>query len=282
MSTKRVRFSVLGKLISILFFLSLTVLAGLVCIKPVSSSTIKDTFIDTALSDKVTDVIYEVYPDVTSSQLETVEKFVDENPAVDKLVDKYLTAVAEGQENFQVKGTEQLFAGLNEELIDKAAGEFGITMTEEQKQQVTEVLKAQEEQIDSAVKYAVENLSSSSPKVRTALKLYDIATSTAVVGGCAALTVFLGLLLIIVRKDRVRFMNNLGISGILSGAVIGAGVPAGVWLFGDDITNRLLGRTADMDVKICMELGALLAVTGVVLIVLRAIACVIGRKSLSR
>lgn len=281
MSTKRVRFSVSGKLASLLLFLSLTAFVGVLCIKPISSGAIKDAFIDTALSDRVTDVIYEMYPQVTTEQLGAVEKFVDSNPVVDDLVEKYLVAATNGG-NFDVSGNEELFDGFNEDLLDETTGELGITLTDEQKQTVMEKLKSQEEQVNNAVRAEVENLSDTNNKVKTALKLYGIATSTTVVAGCGALTAALALMVILLRQGKIRFMNNLGISAILSGAIIGAGIPAGIWLFGDDLTNRFLGRTVQVDAKICMELGALLAATGIVFLLLRAIVCVIGRRSLAR
>ena len=129
MEKTEIKFPIMGKVLIAFLCLSIFLIGFLLCIKPVSSTVIRQAFIDDAVRLRVNDVIYNEYPDIEIDSAMTIDDVVRSSSQLDLIVAKYLDAlvkVVDNEEDFIILNTSKNFEEMNWEIIHTLEEELGI------------------------------------------------------------------------------------------------------------------------------------------------------------
>ena len=115
-------------------------------IRPLCASTVSGAVLGRgAVSSRVLDEVYKVYPEVTSEQMEEVENFLEENQAVKELAGAYLDVMAGSVKDgtpVSPEDYEALIGELKQDVFPQLMDEMGDLLTEEEKMRCMKELTA--------------------------------------------------------------------------------------------------------------------------------------------
>ena len=196
----------MGKVLIAFLCLSIFLIGFLLCIKPVSSTVIRQAFIDDAVRLRVNDVIYNEYPDIEIDSAMTIDEVVRSSPQLDLIVAKYLDAlvkVVDNEEDFMILSTSKNFEEMNWEIIHTLEEEFGHEITESKQEKIMYGLKNAERQVTDILADLPNYIENFGSLALTAVKLYGILTSKLLLVTLVLITVGLGIALYFVRKQKI-------------------------------------------------------------------------------
>lgn len=293
MQKESIPMRILNKLASIVFFISLFCLGVAVCLEPICTSTVQNIVLNGTMSDYMTNAIAQENQSsknnatknsgaedqsdtlqnsgITESQIQKVEKIVQSSPEMRELVSKYLEQYAGYLENGQIDTIsnaekKKLLESVNEQILDTVEEEKQTSLSSTDRQRYKSALEEKEDEVLDTLDAMPDNMAETVPDAAQALKAYGKAVSASTQAGLAATVVISGILVILCRRQRMRWMKSLGISALTDGILIAAAIPFAVGIAAVSLTNQFLGQTGNIDIGICHQIGGVMAGAGFVLI----------------
>ncbi len=268
MEKTEIKFPIMGKVLIAFLCLSIFLIGFLLCIKPVSSTVIRQAFIDDAVRLRVNDVIYNEYPDIEIDSAMTIDDVVRSSSQLDLIVAKYLDAlvkVVDNEEDFIILNTSKNFEEMNWEIIHTLEEELGIEITEVKQEKIMYGLNNVERQVTDILADIPNYIGNFGSLALTTVKLYGILTSKLLLTILALITIGLGIALYFVRKQKHKWLQIIGVVAIIDGIILCVGVPAIINSLNYRITNRLLGRSMNIDTSSFITVGVILIFLGIVI-----------------
>lgn len=233
-------------------------------IRPLCASTVSGAVLGRAVSSRVLDEVYKVYPEVTSEQMEEVENFLEENQAVKELAGAYLDVMAGSVKDgtpVSPEDYEALIGELKQDVFPQLMDEMGDLLTEEEKNALYEGIDSQSEKIGQITEQSY-------PPVETALELYGFLDSFSVKALSLGVVILSGIIVLASGRRRYRGLLSLARDGIVSGIMVGAVIPFLANTAAHVLTNRILGRTAELTLTPLFFYGGIFFAGGLVLLVM--------------
>ena len=106
------------------------------------------------------------------------------------------------------------------------------------------------------------------PDAAQALRTYGRAVSGGTQAGLTAAAVTAGILVILCRRQGMRWMKSIGISALTDGILIAAAMPFAIGVAAAFLTNQFLGQTGNIDISVCYQTGGIMAGAGFVFLVI--------------
>ena len=134
-------------------------------IRPLCASTVSGAVLGRAVSSRVLDEVYKVYPEVTSEQMEEVENFLEENQAVKELAGAYLDVMAGSVKDgtpVSPEDYEALIGELKQDVFPQLMDEMGDLLTEEEKNALYKGIDSQSEKIGQIMAQGVAEITEQS------------------------------------------------------------------------------------------------------------------------
>ncbi len=177
-------------------------------IRPLCASTVSGAVLGRAVSSRVLDEVYKVYPEVTSEQMEEVENFLEENQAVKELAGAYLDVMAGSVKDgtpVSPEDYEALIGELKQDVFPQLMDEMGDLLTEEEKNALYEGIDSQSEKIGQIMAQgAAEITEQSYPPVETALELYGFLDSFSVKALSLGVVILSGIIVLASAKTPLQ------------------------------------------------------------------------------
>lgn len=164
--------------------------------------------------------------DVRDDVINKVEKEIDNNPNVGKLIDNYydkildaLTSDSASIEIDAVKEIENLLDDSEEILKD-----YGVVLTEEEKDELLSTVSSSE--INTIVNDAISNVKSNmSSDMKNILDVYAFLMSQTFKVILVGLVVVSLILIALLKKSFYGWLSNFGVASIIAGVVVGIVLP---------------------------------------------------------
>ena len=241
-------------------------------IRPLCASTVSGAVLGREVSSRVLDEVYKVYPEVTSEQMEEVENFLEENQAVKELAGAYLDVMAGSVKDgtpVSPEDYEALIGELKQDVFPQLMDEMGDLLTEEEKNALYKGIDSQSEKIGQIMAQGVAEITEQSyPPVETALELYGFLDSFSVKALSLGVVILSGIIVLASGRRRYRGLLSLARDGIVSGIMVGAVIPFLANTAAHVLTNRILGRTAELTLMPLFFYGGIFFAGGLVLLVM--------------
>lgn len=241
-------------------------------IRPLCTSTISGVMLGRAVSSRVLDEVYKVYPEMTLEQMEEVENFLEENQAVKELAGAYLDVMAGSvKDGIPVlpEDYEALIGELKQDVFPQLMDEMSDLLTEEEKDALYEGIDSQIEKIGQIMAQGAANITEQSyPPVEAALQMYGLLDSFSVKAVSLGMVILSGILVIASGRRRYRGLLSLAMDGIVSGIMVGAVIPFLANKAAHMLTNRILGRAAELTLMPLFFYGGIFFAGGVVLLII--------------
>lgn len=264
-------FRIITKLLVLIFGISTLMLGCILCIQPISTSTIQDVFINDAVSSRVLDVVQKEYPQITPEQMQSISDVCKSNPEIQNIVSDYLEYYAKKSTDSPVSipDSRDAFLSINQDFLDTLEQETGQKITKAQKENLIQQFEEKEDQVTRQLDQMPSQLASFSPEATSLLNFYNIATSKTVFTVVVILVIISGMLLIFFCRQNFQWVYPISISLILNAGMIGILLPMIINLSAGVFTNQVLGRTSNINTEICFSIGKILLVLGILLQIVR-------------
>lgn len=253
-------------LLTIWITLLLLVLGGSFCFK----TLVKDTatsVIQEEFEKSIYDVVEEGLPNsITLEQEEQVKDFLENNSVLNDMMDRYFDealAIFSGEKDIlNIDWENEINRIFNE--VQPILRENGITITEEEKNQILSELPTQElnEQVSQLI---IDTKQEMPQEVNMLFTIFQFVTSTMMKGIIFVLIlVSLGLIMLL-DKNCYGWLKNLGISSIITGIIYLI-----FYYFGKGVLNSMIleeiGITIPFDSLFCY--GGIVLVIGTISIII--------------
>lgn len=255
---------------SIILFFGLIFLVLAFTTKKIIVSTLTDSMVTKEVSNQVTNVIYEYAPDaITDEVLTRIEEEIATNPEVQSIVNKYFDGIVESIVNntdVEVPDTKEELEKLINDNVD-LLNEMNVTLTEEQKNEIVNELEDSKviETVYKTVSYSVKK--GLTEEQKTAIGIYSFITSNTFKYIICGVILALLLVVCLVKKSIYKWMINVSPSLIIIGLGILFVLPMLIDKIGGMLTNKLIGKTADININVLTNWGIAYLVLGVILTV---------------
>lgn len=227
------------------------------CLKDIVVNTLSKDVVKKEISSNITQVIQELYDDVSYETLETIETNIGNSDKVTKITEKYFDNIVDSiinDDNGSIPDTKEEIL----ELINENQGileENEITITDDQKEMLVDKLTS-DGKIDRVYRNVVtsvrKNLSSSEIKL---VSLYDKMVTNTFRWIVSSIIVILILLIALIKKTYYRWTYNLGVSFALSGIILSLALPLVVDTVSIDLTEKLIGKASNININAIINYG---------------------------
>lgn len=255
---------------SIILFFGLIFLVLAFTTKKIIVSTLTDSMVTKEVSNQVINVIYEYAPDaITDEVLTRIEEEIATNPEVQSIVNKYFDGIVESIVNntdVEVPDTKEELEKLINDNVD-LLNEMNVTLTEEQKNEIVNELEDSKviETVYKTVSYSVKK--GLTEEQKTAIGIYSFITSNTFKYIICGVILALLLVVCLVKKSIYKWMINVSPSLIIICLGILFVLPMLIDKIGGMLTNKLIGKTADININVLTNWGIAYLVLGVILTV---------------
>lgn len=284
---------ILGKSASVIFFISLLCLGVSLCLEPICTSTVQNTVLNSTMSDYMTNAIVQENESsehntaldsaaesrsdtsqnsgITERQIQKVEEIVQSSPEMRELVSRYLEQYAAYLENGQMDTLsdaekKKLLESVNDEILDTVEKEQQTALSSADRQKYKDALEEKENEVLDTLDTMPAQMEKTMPDAAKALKTYGKAVSASTQTGLALAAAISGILVILCRRQGMRWMKSLGISALTDGILIAAAMPFAIGIMAVFLTSQFLGQTGNIDISICHQTGGIMAGAGFILI----------------
>lgn len=284
---------ILGKSASVIFFISLLCLGVSLCLEPICISTVQNTVLNSTMSDYMTNAIVQENESsehntasdsaaesrsdasqnsgITERQIQKVEEIVQSSPEMRELVSRYLEQYAGYLENGQMDTLsdaekKKLLESVNDEILDTVEKEQQTALSSADRQKYKDALEEKENEVLDTLDTMPAQMEKTMPDAAKALKTYGKAVSASTQTGLALAAAISGILVILCRRQEMRWMKSLGISALTDGILIAAAMPFAIGIMAVFLTSQFLGQTGNIDISICHQTGGIMAGAGFILI----------------
>ena len=261
---------ILNVLIGLLFIISVTVLGSSFLAKKVLVDAISQAGVDTAISHRMMDAVFGYAGADDTEWIAKIQNKIEKNGEVQAITQKVMNEITEdlssGKAYKDVDVTKELNRILNDSMqeIKDTNPELNDDMLAMMKQQLKEELVDVQDVLNSYASNLYNNMNDTSTVQGKVAKLYTILLSMPCRVAAGAAILILAVLTILLGYPRYRGLFSLGAEGLICGIIFAPGIG----LMGNKVlsllTDRILGRTIDVNLKAFLWMGCISAGAGVV------------------
>lgn len=261
---------ILNVLIGLLFIISVTVLGSSFLAKKVLVDAISQARVDTAISHRMMDAVFGYAGADDTEWIAKIQNKIEKNGEVQAITQKVMNEITEdlssGKAYKDVDVTKELNQILNDSMqeIKDTNPELNDDMLAMMKQQLKEELVDVQDVLNSYASNLYDNMNDTSTVQGKVAKLYTILLSMPCRVAAGAAILILAVLTILLGYPRYRGLFSLGVEGLICGVIFAPGIG----LMGNKVlsllTDRILGRTIDVNLKAFLWMGCISAGAGVV------------------
>ena len=261
---------ILNVLIGLLFIISVTVLGSSFLAKQVLVDAISQAGIDTAISHRMMDAVFGYAGADDTEWIAKIQNKIEKNGEVQAITQKVMNEITEdlssGKAYKDVDVTKELNRILDDSMqeIKDTNPELNDDMLVMMKQQLKEELVDVQDVLNSYASNLYNNMNDTSTVQGKVAKLYTILLSMPCRVAAGAAILILAVLTILLGYPRYRGLFSLGVEGLICGIIFAPGIG----LMGNKVlsllTDRILGRTIDVNLKAFLWMGCISAGAGVV------------------
>ena len=261
---------ILNVLIGLLFIISVTVLGSSFLAKKVLVDAISQAGVDTAISHQMMDAVFGYAGADDTEWIAKIQNKIEKNGEVQAITQKVMNEITEdlssGKAYKDVDVTKELNRILDDSMqeIKDTNPELSDDMLAMMKQQLKEELVDVQDVLNSYASNLYDNMNDTSTVQGKVAKLYTILLSMPCRVAAGAAILILAVLTILLGYPRYRGLFSLGVEGLICGVIFALGIG----LMGNKVlslvTDRILGRTIDVNLKAFLWMGCISAGAGVV------------------
>lgn len=261
---------ILNVLIGLLFIISVTVLGSSFLAKKVLVDAISQAGVDTAISHRMMDAVFGYAGADDTEWIAKIQNKIEKNGEVQAITQKVMNEITEdlssGKAYKDVDVTKELNRILDDSMqeIKDTNPELSDDMQAMMKQQLKEELVDVQDVLNSYASNLYDNMNDTSTVQGKVAKLYTILLSMPCRVAAGAAILILAVLTILLGYPRYRGLFSLGVEGLICGVIFALGIG----LMGNKVlslvTDRILGRTIDVNLKAFLWMGCISAGAGVV------------------
>lgn len=261
---------ILNVLIGLLFIISVTVLGSSFLAKKVLVDAISQAGVDTAISHRMMDAVFGYAGADDTEWIAKIQNKIEKNGEVQAITQKVMNEITEdlssGKAYKDVDVTKELNRILDDSMqeIKDTNPELNDDMLAMMKQQLKEELVDVQDVLNSYASNLYNNMNDTSTVQGKVAKLYTILLSMPCRVAAGAAILILAVLTILLGYPRYRGLFSLGVEGLICGIIFAPGIG----LMGNNVlsllTDRILGRTIDVNLKAFLWMGCISAGAGVV------------------
>lgn len=261
---------ILNVLIGLLFIISVTVLGSSFLAKRVLVDAISQAGVDTAISHRMMDAVFGYAGADDTEWIAKIQNKIEKNGEVQAITQKVMNEITEdlssGKAYKDVDVTKELNRILDDSMqeIKDTNPELKDDMLAMMKQQLKEELVDVQDVLNSYASNLYDNMNDTSTVQGKVAKLYTILLSMPCRVAAGAAILILAVLTILLGYPRYRGLFSLGVEGLICGVIFAPGIG----LMGNKVlsllTDRILGRTIDVNLKAFLWMGCISAGAGVV------------------
>lgn len=261
---------ILNVLIGLLFIISVTVLGSSFLAKRVLVDAISQAGVDTAISHRMMDAVFGYAGADDTEWIAKIQNKIEKNGEVQAITQKVMNEITEdlssGKAYKDVDVTKELNRILDDSMqeIKDTNPELSDDMLAMMKQQLKEELVDVQDVLNSYASNLYNNMNDTSTVQGKVAKLYTILLSMPCRVAAGAAILILAVLTILLGYPRYRGLFSLGVEGLICGIIFAPGIG----LMGNKVlsllTDRILGRTIDVNLKAFLWMGCISAGAGVV------------------
>ena len=261
---------ILNVLIGLLFIISVTVLGSSFLAKKVLVDAISQAGVDTAISHRMMDAVFGYAGADDTEWIAKIQNKIEKNGEVQAITQKVMNEITEdlssGKAYKDVDVTKELNRILDDSMqeIKDTNPELSDDMLAMMKQQLKEELVDVQDVLNSYASNLYDNMNDTSTVKGKVAKLYTILLSMPCRVAAGAAILILAVLTILLGYPRYRGLFSLGVEGLICGVIFALGIG----LMGNKVlslvTDRILGRTIDVNLKAFLWMGCISAGAGVV------------------
>lgn len=261
---------ILNVLIGLLFIVSVTVLGSSFLAKKVLVDAISQAGVDTAISHRMMDAVFGYAGADDTEWIAKIQNKIEKNGEVQAITQKVMNEITEdlssGKAYKDVDVTKELNRILDDSMqeIKDTNPELNDDMLAMMKQQLKEELVDVQDVLNSYASNLYNNMNDTSTVQGKVAKLYTILLSMPCRVAAGAAILILAVLTILLGYPRYRGLFSLGVEGLICGIIFAPGIG----LMGNKVlsllTDRILGRTIDVNLKAFLWMGCISAGAGVV------------------
>ncbi|BFK61133.1 hypothetical protein I260019D6_04420 [Dorea longicatena] len=261
---------ILNVLIGLLFIISVTVLGSSFLAKKVLVDAISQAGVDTAISHRMMDAVFGYAGADDTEWIAKIQNKIEKNGEVQAITQKVMNEITEdlssGKAYKDVDVTKELNRILDDSMqeIKDTNPELSDDMLAMMKQQLKEELVDVQDVLNSYASNLYDNMNDSSTVQGKAAKLYTVLLSIPCRVAAGTAILILAVLTILLGYPRYRGLFSLGVEGLICGIIFAPGIG----LMGNKVlsllTDRILGRTIDVNLKAFLWMGCISAGAGVV------------------
>ena len=261
---------ILNVLIGLLLIISVTVLGSSFLAKKVLVDAISQAGVDTAISHRMMDAVFGYAGADDTEWIAKIQNKIEKNGEVQAITQKVMNEMTEdlasGKAYKDVDVTKELNQILDDSMqeIQDTNPELNDDMLAMMKQQLKDELDDVQDVLNSYASNLYDNMNDTSTVQGKVAKLYTILLSMPCRVAAGAAILILAVLTILLGYPRYRGLFSLGVEGLICGVIFAPGIG----LMGNKVlslvTDRILGRTIDVDLKTFLWIGCIFAGAGVV------------------
>ena len=261
---------ILNVLIGLLFIISVTVLGSSFLAKKVLVDAISQAGVDTAISHRMMDAVFGYAGADDTEWIAKIQNKIEKNGEVQAITQKVMNEITEdlssGKAYKDVDVTKELNRILDDSMqeIKDTNPELSDDMLAMMKQQLKEELVDVQDVLNSYASNLYDNMNDSSTVQGKVAKLYTVLLSIPCRVAAGTAILILAVLTILLGYPRYRGLLSLGVEGLICGIIFAPGIG----LMGNKVlsllTDRILGRTIDVNLKAFLWMGCISAGAGVV------------------
>lgn len=264
---------ILNVLIGILFIISVTILGSSFLAKSVLVDAISQAGIDTAISHRMMDAVFGYAGADDTQWIAKIQNKIEKNGEVqkitEKIMDEMVRDISEGKSYSNVDVSKELDQLLDDSMeeIRSSNSELNEDMLKLMKQQLKEEMEDVQDVLNTYASNLYSSMKDTSTVQGKVVKLYTVLVSDAcrVVAGVAI--ILLAALTVLIGDPRYRGLFSLGVEDLICGGIFAGGIG----FMGNKVmhllSNRILGRTMDVNLDSFMWMGCIFAGAGVVFLI---------------
>ena len=261
---------ILNVLIGLLFIISVTVLGSSFLAKKVLVDAISQAGVDTAISHRMMDAVFGYAGADDTEWIAKIQNKIEKNGEVQAITQKVMNEITEdlssGKAYKDVDVTKELNRILDDSMqeIKDTNPELSDDMLAMMKQQLKEELVDVQDVLNSYASNLYDNMNDTSTVQGKVAKLYTILLSMPCRVAAGAAILILAVLTILLGYPRYRGLFSLGVEGLICGVIFALGIGLRGNKVLSVVTDRILGRTIDVNLKAFLWMGCISAGAGVV------------------
>ena len=231
---------------------------------PLCTFTINNVIVGRAVSSRVLDEVYRVWPEVTYGQMEAIEKGITDSAALQRLTGDLLDAMAEEAVMEETAKSAEMA-----EAAGRTGNEAAIFLTDKTVEELKEGIEIQVNIIADGLKtVAASILGDVYLPVNSPLRLYAALTSFQA-KAVAFLFLFAGAAAVFwACRGWSAGLRLLAWDSIAAGLLTGAAIPFAISSSARFLTNRILGRTVEITLTPLLFCGGILSAIGLLFLAL--------------